>query len=85
MTTKYEVLGKVNVPEENMKDLIWVDRKSGEIRTTPFQVKRLSEAEKTKRANEKAAKSKAFRARVKANAMKKKNEADARVKQLDGQ
>ena len=76
----FEVLGKVSIPEANMKDLIWVDRKSGEIRSTPFKVKRLTDEERTKRVKAKAEKSEAFAARVIANAQKAKAEAEATIR-----
>ena len=80
MAENYEVLGKVNIPEANMKDLIWVDRKAGEIRSMPFKAKRLSDEEKIRRAKAKAAKSEAFAARVIANAQKAKAEAEAIIR-----
>ena len=80
MTTEYEVLGKINIPEKNMKDLIWVDRKNGEVRSTPFKIKRLSDEERAKRLKAKKAKSEAFNARVISNATRAKEKAEAKIR-----
>ena len=70
----YVVLGTVDVPKENMKDMIWVDRKAGEVRARPFGTNALTPQEKARRAKEKEMKKKAREAAKREKAAAKAGE-----------
>ena len=79
MAKDYEVLGKVEIPEEHMKGLIWVDRQAGEVRAKPFGNRALTPQEIARRAKEKEANKKAREtARIERNE-KKAEEAEAKA------